>query len=118
MPHPIRATSGAVLADAADRQVRVYEWVDLLPVDPGFEPAIIGKTVAAIHRVRHEPARPVHPWYTEPVGASNWHDLSHRITASRAPFADGFAAEIPMLIHSPGGRRRDLRNRLGELRAR
>jgi len=98
IPRPIRTTSGLVLAVAAGRQVRVYEWVDLLPADTGFDPAIVGETIAAIHMVQHEPARPVHPWYTDPVGASNWHDLSCRITASRAPFADAFAAEIPMLL--------------------
>ncbi|MGZ5384833.1 MAG: phosphotransferase [Acidimicrobiia bacterium] len=98
LPRPIRTTSGSVLATVAGRQVRVYEWIDLLPTDTAFDPAVVGGTIAAIHRVRHEPARPVHPWYTEPVGASTWHDLSRRVTASRAPFADGFAEDIPMLI--------------------
>ena len=48
--------------------------------------------------MRHEPARPVHPWYTDPVGASTWHDLSRRVTASGAPFADGFATDVSTLI--------------------
>ncbi len=98
MPRPIRTTSGSVLAMTARRQVRVYEWVDLLPTNTGFDAVVVGETVAAIHRVRHEPSRPVHPWYTDPVGASTWHDLSRRVTSSRAPFADGFAADVPMLI--------------------
>jgi Ser/Thr protein kinase RdoA (MazF antagonist) len=98
MPRPIRTTSGSVLATVAGRQVRAYEWVDLLPTDYGFDPVVIGETIAAIHRVNHEPARPVHPWYTDPVGASTWRDLSRRLTASGAPFADGFAADVPTLI--------------------
>ncbi|MEX0667608.1 MAG: phosphotransferase [Acidimicrobiia bacterium] len=102
MPHPIRSTSGSVLAIAGSDQVRVYEWIDLLPTDAGVDPAVVGQTVASIHRVRHEPARPLHPWYTDPVGASTWQDLSGRVTASKAPFADAFAAAVPMLIALEG----------------
>jgi len=98
MPRPIRTTSGSVLATVAGRQVRAYEWIDLLPTDYGFDPAVIGETVAAIHRVKHEPARPVHSWYTDPVGASTWQDLSRRVTASGAPFAEGFASDVLTLI--------------------
>jgi Ser/Thr protein kinase RdoA (MazF antagonist) len=98
MPHPVRSTSGSVLAVAAGRQVRVYEWVDLLSPDRTFDPTSVGETVAEIHQVHHEPARPVHPWYTEPVGAETWHDLSRRISASRAHFADAFADVIPALV--------------------
>jgi hypothetical protein len=98
LPRPRRTTRGTVLTIAAARQFRVYEWVDLLPADPGFDPAIVGATIAAIHRVRHDPAPPLHPWYTEPVGVSKWYELSGQVTASGAPFADAFAAELPMLV--------------------
>ena len=102
MPRPIRTTSGSVLATVAGRQVRAYEWFDLLPTDYNFDAAVVGETIAAIHRVQHEPARPVHPWYTDPVGASTWHDLSRRVMASGAPFAEGFAAEVPTLVALEG----------------
>lgn len=98
LPHPVRSTSGSVLAVAAGRQVRVYQWVDLLAPDRTFDPTSVGETVAGIHRVHHEPARPVHPWYTDPVGALTWQDLSRRISASTAPFADEFAEVIPELV--------------------
>ena len=98
MPQPITTASGSVLAMAGGRQVRIYEWIDLLPSDNAFDPVTVGETVAAIHRVRHEPARPLHPWYIDPVGESTWADLSRRVSASRAPFADGFAASVPTLI--------------------
>jgi Ser/Thr protein kinase RdoA (MazF antagonist) len=98
MPRPVRTESGSVLAMAAGRQVRAYEWIDLLVSDNTFDPVVVGETVAAIHRVRHEPARPLHPWYTEPVGKSTWDDLSRRVSASGAPFANGFAASVPTLI--------------------
>lgn len=97
MPRPIRTTSGSVLALVAGRQVRVYEWIELLPTDYSVDVAGVGETIAAIHRVQHEPARPIHPWYTEPVGVSTWHDLGRRVTSSKAHFADAFAAHIPSL---------------------
>jgi Ser/Thr protein kinase RdoA (MazF antagonist) len=98
MPRPIRTIAGSVLATVVGRQVRAYQWFDLLPADHRFDAAVVGETIAAIHRVQHEPARPVHPWYTDPVGATAWHDLSRDVTASGAPFADAFAAEVASLI--------------------
>jgi thiamine kinase-like enzyme len=98
MPRPIRTVSGSVLANIDDRQVRTYEWVDLLEVDNDFDATTVGRTVAAIHHVRHEPARPVHPWYTDPVGAQTWVELSRQVNASRAPFSDAFSEAVPMLI--------------------
>jgi Ser/Thr protein kinase RdoA (MazF antagonist) len=98
MPHPIRTPAGSVLAAVAARQVRAYQWVDLLPSDTRSDPELVGRTVAGIHRVRYQPARPLHPWYVDPVGAPVWQELSRRISAANAPFADAFAAEIPQLI--------------------
>src|SRR4249919_1752860 len=37
MPRPIRAAGGQVLVDVAEHQVRVYEWVDVLSVDPNLD---------------------------------------------------------------------------------
>lgn len=98
MPRPVRTTSGSVLAEVAGRRVRVYTWVDLLPVNIDHDPVMVGETVAAIHRVRHDRPRPVHPWYTNPVGAIRWTELNRDLQAVGAPFAAAFAAEIPMLI--------------------
>lgn len=98
MPRPIRTTSGSVLAAIAGRQVRAYEWVDLMPTDHEFDASVVGETIAAIHLVQHQPARPLHPWYTDPVGRSTWHDLSRSLTGAGAPFADGFAAEVSTLV--------------------
>lgn len=97
-PRPLRTPSGRVLAGFGQHQVRCYAWVDLLPVDQAADPALVGATVAAVHRVQHGPARPVHPRYTEPVGAARWRQLLGEARAAKAPFADGFAAEIPALL--------------------
>jgi Ser/Thr protein kinase RdoA (MazF antagonist) len=98
MPRPVRRFDGDVLAGVGDLLVRVYEWVDLLPANLDLDPTLIGRTIAAIHRVRHEPAPPEHPWYTDPVGRAKWRELSRQLAASGAPFADAFAAEVPTLI--------------------
>ncbi|HEX6683008.1 MAG TPA: phosphotransferase [Candidatus Limnocylindrales bacterium] len=92
-PRVRRTPAGDVFTDVDGEQVRLYEWVDLLPPDPGLDPALVGAVVAAIHLVpiKSEP-EPVHPWYTEPVGAQRWDDLVERLRLAGAPFADRLAA--------------------------
>ncbi|MCW2805534.1 MAG: aminoglycoside phosphotransferase [Propionibacteriaceae bacterium] len=98
VPRPLRALSGRTLAEIGPHQVRAYEWVDLLPMNQAADPVLIGATVAAVHRVNHEPARPLHPWYTEPVHAQRWSQLHSDAVAAGAPFAAALADEIPTLI--------------------
>ena len=98
MPRPIRTVAGHVLLDVAGHQVRAYEWVDLLAVDRGIDPAVVGATLAAIHQVHHAPARPLIGWYTEPVGALRWARLLDGAKAAAAPFADALATEITELL--------------------
>ena len=68
-PRVRRTTNGCVLATVGDKQVRVYEWVDLLPPDPGLDPALVGTVVAAIHKTSIPGVGALDPWCTEPVGA-------------------------------------------------
>jgi Ser/Thr protein kinase RdoA (MazF antagonist) len=86
-----RSTDGRVFATVADRQVRLYQWVDLEGPDTTLDPALVGAAVAAIHQVPTTVGGPAHPWYTEPVGAAAWDDLIGRLSAERAPFADDLA---------------------------
>jgi len=72
--------------------VRVYEWVELLPPDSTFDPAEVGKVVAAIHRTPFTGRRPQDWWYTEPVGAARWDRLVAELAAAEAPFAGDLAA--------------------------
>jgi hypothetical protein len=67
-PEVVRAAGGAWHAAIGGLPVRVYEWVDLLPVDRGIDPAETGRVVAAIHRTPFVGSRPEDPWYTDPVG--------------------------------------------------
>jgi Ser/Thr protein kinase RdoA (MazF antagonist) len=91
-PRMRRATDGCVFARVGGRQVRVYEWVDLEAPDPSLDPALVGATVAAIHRVRVPADGPLDPWYALPVGASGWDGLVERLREAGAPFAGRLAA--------------------------
>ena len=90
-PEVMRAAGGAWHAEIGGLPVRVYQWVDLLPVDRGIDPAEAGRVVAAIHRTPFAGSRPEHPWYTEPVGAAVWDRLVGDLAAAHAPFAAGVA---------------------------
>ena len=98
MPRPIRAADGQVLVDVAEHQVRVYEWVDVLSMDPNLDPSLVGETLAAIHQVHYAPARPLIGWYTDPVGAPRWTELLRDSKAAGAPFAEALDAEISELL--------------------
>ena len=98
MPRPIRTVGGEVLVDVAAHQVRAYEWVDLLAMDTGLDPAVVGATLAAVHQVHFAAARPLIGWYTEPVGASRWIQLLDEAMAADAPFAEALGVEITELL--------------------
>src|SRR4029077_17267644 len=69
MPAVRRTVEGEILCALDGRWVRGYEWVEGLQPAPRLDPASVGALVAAIHGVRSlARARPVHPWYTDPVG--------------------------------------------------
>lgn len=98
MPRPIRTLAGEVLVDIAGHQLRVYEWVGLLPVDRGLDAGLVGATLAAVHRVRYWPARRLSGWYSDPVGVDRWRELLEAADAVHAPFVESFRAEIPHLV--------------------
>lgn len=90
-PRVVRTLEGSVLADVGGRQVRLYEWVDLLPSDPQVDPALVGAVVAAVHRVVVPASGPPDAWSHEPVGAARWDELVRRLTQEGAPFAPRLA---------------------------
>ena len=90
-PGIVLAPGARVLADVGLSQVRVYEWVDLLPPDITLDPAAVGAAVAAVHRVHSTDGDPLDPWYSEPVGAARWDGLIAALRAADAPFVDRLA---------------------------
>ena len=102
IPAVVRTVDGGVLADLGPTVVRVYDWVDLLPLDRRLDPVAVGRLVASIHRVHHHGRSPVHPWYTDPVGARRWDELAAELADAGAPFAATLAAlrdELVALEH-------------------
>jgi thiamine kinase-like enzyme len=98
IPAIVWSVDGGVLADLGTAVVRVYEWVDLLPLDRRLDPVAVGHLVASIHRVPHHGRSPVHPWYTNPVGAARWDELATQLTSAGAPFAATLAAQRDELV--------------------
>ena len=92
-PRVRRTTDGHVLATTTDgRQVRMHEWVDLLPPDPLLDPALVGSVLAGMHRLGGPVSGPVEPWHQDPVGADAWDRLVGRLGDAGAPFAGRLAA--------------------------
>jgi Ser/Thr protein kinase RdoA (MazF antagonist) len=102
VPRVLRTVDGLVLADLGDAQVRVYEWVDMGEVDRTLDPTLIGRTVAAIHRVRFPGRRPTHYWYIDPVGAARWDELVGMLRDRRASFAGAVASYRDELVALEG----------------
>ena len=92
-PQVRRTSDGSVFATVGGRQVRVYDWVDVLGPDVMLDPALVGAVVAAIHRVSGADVSPLDPWYHEPVGAGRWDRLVGQLVQAGAPFA-GRLAEL------------------------
>jgi aminoglycoside phosphotransferase (APT) family kinase protein len=90
-PEVRRTVEGHVFADLGGTRIRVYEWVDLLPPDPGLDPALVGAVVAAVHQVPVAHVGPLDPWFQEPVGAGRWDELVHLLTQAGAPFSHRLA---------------------------
>jgi Ser/Thr protein kinase RdoA (MazF antagonist) len=72
IPRPVLTPDGDVVVDG----VRVYEWIDLVPIEE--RPASIADigdvagALARIHGLGWSPGGEPDPWYTAPVGAERW----------------------------------------------
>jgi Ser/Thr protein kinase RdoA (MazF antagonist) len=107
-PPVVRTSDGALLAKLDSAVVRVYGWVEVGELARDLDPGLVGGLLAAMHRVVVPPTLPVHPWYTEPVGADRWDQLVRACRAESAPFAEQLAAlrdelvTLEALLKEPG----------------
>lgn len=97
-PRVARTSAGDVVHACAGTHVRLYEWVDLEPPDRLVDPEAVGRLLAAIHLVGFEGRAPVHPWYTDPVGAARWRELAAALAEAGAQQAGGVASLCDELI--------------------
>ena len=102
MPAVVRAVDGMVVADVNGEQVRVYEWIDVLPADRRLDPRELGQVLAAIHSVVVTTDAPVDGWYVDPVGAETWRELLARLRTAGAPFVDRFEDLLPSVCAAEG----------------
>ena len=96
--HGVPAPAIRHAVDGADRAllgatpVRVLGWVDLDEPDPSLDAAIVGSTLAMLHRVDFAEHLAAHWWYTDPVGAVGWDTLIDELRVARSPLAERFAS--------------------------
>jgi Ser/Thr protein kinase RdoA (MazF antagonist) len=100
-----RTREGYWLADVDGTTIRVFAWVEMAAPDPQLDPVLVGRTVAALHRaVLPTRERPVE-WYTEPIGAAAWAEITTEASRQQAPFADQLAAvcvdlmDVESMVH-------------------
>ena len=86
-----RAGDGADQLLIGTTPVRVLGWVDLDEPDPSIDAAIVGATVATLHRVEFAEQLGAHWWYTDPVGPAAWDTLIDELRVARSPLAERFA---------------------------
>jgi aminoglycoside phosphotransferase (APT) family kinase protein len=91
-PPVVRTSDGALAAKVGGAFVRLYGWVEVRELDRDLDPELVGRLLAAMHRIVLPPSLPVDPWYTEPVGAARWDQLVRACWAESAPFAPQLAA--------------------------
>jgi fructosamine-3-kinase len=93
-----RTRTGAVAGDLGDLRVTVLSWVNLLGPERDLDPVALGSLLARLHRVDYRGRLGLHPWYSEPVGATTWRGLVRELQERRAPFAGEIAALVPELV--------------------
>jgi Ser/Thr protein kinase RdoA (MazF antagonist) len=107
-PPVVRTRDGALLTKLDSAVVRVYGWVEVEDLTRDLQLERLGSVIAAMHRVVQPPSLPVHPWYTQPVGAARWDELVRACRTRSAPFAAPLAAlrdelvALEMLLAEPG----------------
>lgn len=96
LPRPILTAAGHAIASTRGAQVRVYEWVELLP-DRWCPPYQAGELLAAVHGLE-VPAGPAHWFYYSPLGTERWQVLLARAEVARpAVWAKRLAELVPAL---------------------
>lgn len=102
MPAVVRTVDGRVVAHIGDSHVRVYDWVDVLPLDRRLDVDEVGRLLAAIHAVGVATDEPVDGWYVDPVGPEVWTELLVRLRMADAPFVHRLAALLPAVLEAEG----------------
>ena len=93
-----RTRNGELIATIDGARVRVHAWVDLDAPRLDLDAERLGGLLAALHLIEFEGRAGLHPWYTEPVGASRWCELVALLRERQAPFVEELGALIPGLV--------------------
>jgi Ser/Thr protein kinase RdoA (MazF antagonist) len=107
-PRIVPSRDGVLLAALGGARVRVYEWVDLAPLDRGLDVDALGAAVAGIHTAGYRGviAGPGE-WFLEPVSPRQWDAVLDALWCAGAPFAPALAghrtelADAAALVRRP-----------------
>ena len=97
-----------MVAEVANRQVRVLDWVDMAAADPGIDPVAVGRMLADLHRLPEarwsvgDSADAVDPWFRAPIGGPAWDDLLAELGRAGAPFTAALAAHRDEMVALEG----------------
>ena len=101
--HPARTGDYAVRY--GDRWIRVYDWLDLTPVDPASPRTAdqLGALLADLHRTASASATepdgtPPDPWFDSPPEPGTWSRRSADATAANVAWADSLARLVPRIV--------------------
>ena len=97
-PSVRRTATGDLLAELGEVRARVHGWVEMEPPNILADAAGVGRLVAGLHCVGFEGSIGVDPWYTDPVGAARWREITAALRAAHAPFVDELDALVPELV--------------------
>ena len=101
MPRPVRRPDGTVMAEveAPGRRatVRVYSWVDIAQPVRRAEATDAAAILARLHVLAIPDARPMKPWFKDPVTGDRWRDILAATERAAAPWAATLARLVPDL---------------------
>ena len=99
---PVRSREGDLIVQISGHQVSVQTWLDMLPADPGLDPASVGRLLAGLHLLGEPRDDSVDPWYTQPVGRSRWEEHVRRLESVDTVAAGRVDAARPELVALEG----------------
>lgn len=78
IPLEMRSSAGEFIVTVDERRFRIYEWFDvsqvLTPPVDRTAAALVGRTIATLHRLARSSSEKLESWYTTPPAAHRWRD--------------------------------------------
>jgi hypothetical protein len=100
-PTPVRSPEGRLIESVQDQSWRVHEWIQVGPSPVLPTPVAVarrvGSTYGTLHSLAIPSTAPVNPYMTARGSDADWERLLERARAAGKPWAEQFAATLPVL---------------------